>query len=118
MLKKEIWLVIRDLYSQGLGISKISEITGHDRKTVRKYLRLKAAPEPQKRKTRPSKLDPYKDYIIRKLNEGPYTAARLFREIKEMGFDGGETIVKDFVRTVRFQQEMPAVLRYEREGQN
>jgi len=68
-----------------LGISKISEITGHDRKTVRKYLRLKATPEPQKRKTRPSKLDPYKDYIMEKLSEGPYTAACLFREIKEMG---------------------------------
>ena len=58
MLKTEIWLVIRDLYSQGLSISKISEIAGHDRKTVRKDLRLKAVPEPQKRKTRPSKLDP------------------------------------------------------------
>ena len=63
MLKTEIWLVIRDLYSQGLSISKISEIAGQDRKTVRKDLRLKVVPEPQKRKTRPSKLDPYKDYI-------------------------------------------------------
>jgi transposase len=71
MLKTEVWLVIRDLYSQGLSVSKISEITGHDRKTVRKYLRLKAAPEPQKRKTGSSKLDPYKDYIMEKLSEGP-----------------------------------------------
>jgi transposase len=55
---------------------------------------------------------------MEKLSEGPYTDARLFREIKEMGFDSGETIVKDFVRTVRLQQEMPAVLRYDREGQS
>ena len=41
---------------------------------------------------------------MKKLSECPYTAASLFREIKEMGFDGGETIVKDFVRTVRLQQ--------------
>jgi len=113
MLKKEEWLLIRDLYSQGLSISKISERTGHDRKTVRKYLRRKTAPEPQKRPKRRSKLDPYKPYIMEKLNEGPYTAARLFREIKKMGFDGGETIVKDFVRKVRPEQGVPAVLRYE-----
>ena len=41
------------------------------------------------------------------------TAARLFREIQKMGFDGGETIVKDFVRKVRPKQGVPAVLRYE-----
>lgn len=105
--------MLRDSNSQGLNLSEIARKTGHDRKTVRKYLRRKTAPEPQKRSTRPSKLDPYKLYILKKLNEGPYTAARLFREIKEMGFNGGETIVKDFVRKVRPEQGVPAVLRYE-----
>ena len=109
----EEWLLIRDLYSQGLSISEIARQTGFDRKTVRKYLKLKTLPEPQKRPGRKSKLDPYKPYILEKLNEGPYTAARLYREIKEMGFDGGKTIVKDFVREVRPKQGVPAVLRYE-----
>jgi transposase len=76
--------VIRDLYSQGLSISKISEITGHDRKTVKKCLRIKAAPELQKRKTRPRKLDPYNNYIMQKLSEGSYTVAHLSRGIKEV----------------------------------
>lgn len=89
--------MIRDLYSQGLSISKISERTGKDRKTVRKYARQTTHPEMKKSSVKPSKLDPYKHYIIEKLNEAPYTAARLFREIKEQGYDGGETIVKDFV---------------------
>ena len=113
MLKMEEWLLIRDLYSQGLSISEISDRTGYDRKTVRKYINKKTALEPQKRPTRSSKLDPYKPYLLEKLNEGPYTAARLFREIKEVGFDGGETIVKDFVRKVRPKLGVPAVLRYE-----
>ncbi|AKB34787.1 Mobile element protein [Methanosarcina siciliae C2J] len=30
-----------------------------------------------------------------------------------MGFDGGETIVKDFVREIRPKQGVSAVLRYE-----
>jgi len=113
MLKTEEWLLIRDLYSQGYSISEIAKQTGFDRKTVRKYLRLKTLPEPQKRSGRKSKLDPFKPYILEKLEEGPYTAARLYREITEIGFDGGKTIVKDFIQQVRPEKGIPAVLRYE-----
>ena len=101
MLKKEEWLLIQELHSQFLRISEIARKTGHDRETVRKYLNLKTAPEPYKRPTRPSKLDPYKPYILKRLNEGPYATARIFREIQKMGFNGGETIVYIFVRKVR-----------------
>jgi Transposase and inactivated derivatives len=113
MLKVEEWLLIRDLYSQGFSISEISRQTGFDRKTIRKYLKIKTLPGPQKRPGRKSKLDPFKPYILEKLKVGPYTAARLYREIKEMGFDGGKTIVKDFIQKVRPIQVVPAVLRYE-----
>ena len=113
MLKVEEWLLIRDLYSQGFSISEISRQTGFDRKTIRKYLKIKTLPGPQKRPGRKSKLDPFKPYILEKLKEGPYTAARLYREIKEMGFAGGKTIVKDFIQKVRPKQVVPAVLRYE-----
>ncbi len=105
--------MIRDLHAQGLSISAISEKTGYDRKTVRKYLNLTSIPEPKKQAKKGSKLDNYKDYIIEKLHEGPFTAARLFREIQEMGFTGKYTIVKDFVREVRPEQGVEAVYRYE-----
>jgi transposase len=113
MLKVEDWLLIRDLYSQGFSISEISRRTGHARATVRKYLYMKTAPEPQKRPPKQSKLDPYKPYIEEKVIEGPYTAARLFREIQEMGYDGEITIVQDFIRKIRPKQGLQAVLRYE-----
>lgn len=70
MLKMEDWLVIRDYNSQNLNISKIARRTGHDRKTVRKYLN-KRAPEPLKRPIRQSKLDFFKPYILKKLSEYP-----------------------------------------------
>jgi len=113
MLKVEDWLLIRDLHLQGFSISEISRRTCYARETIRKYLNKKTAQEPQIRPPKPSKLDPYKPYIEEKINEGPYTAARLFREIKEMGYDGEMTIVKDFVRKIRPKQGVPAVLRYE-----
>jgi transposase len=113
MLKIEEWLMLRDLYSKGLNITEIASQTGFDKKTIRRYLTMNTLPEPQKHPERKSKLDPFKPYILEKLKEGPYTAARLYREIKEMGFDGGKTIVKDFIKEVRPKQEVLAVLRYE-----
>jgi transposase len=109
----EEWLLIKELFYRGFNKSEIARITGFDRKTVRKYLLQNTVPEPQKRPLKPSKLDPYKPYILEKLNEGPYTAVRLFREIQEMGFNGGETIVRDFIRKVRPKQGVPAIIRYE-----
>jgi len=113
MIETEEWFMIRDLHAQGLNITEISDKTGFDRKTVRKYLNLTAIPEPKQRAKRDSKLDNYKDYIIKKLHEGPFTAVRLFREIQEMGFTGKITIVSDFVRKVRPEQGVSATLRYE-----
>ena len=113
MLKKEEWLLIQDLHSKGFSTSEIARQTGYARETVRKYLNRKTAPEPQKRPGRKSKLDPYKPYILEKLNEGPYTAARLYREIQKMGFDGGETIVKDFIKEVRPKKGVPEVPGYD-----
>ncbi len=45
MLKMEEFLVIRDLYNQGLDITQIAKRTGYDRKTVRKYLSPKTCRE-------------------------------------------------------------------------
>jgi len=99
MLKTEEWLLMRDLYSQGFCISEIARQIDHDRKTVRKYLNLKMQPEPYKCLTRPSKLDPYKPYILKRIYENSCASACLYCEIQNMSFDGGETIVKDFVKT-------------------
>lgn len=105
--------MIRELFAQGLNIKAISDKTGYDRKTVKKYLDLTTIPEPKQRAKKESKLDEFKEYIVKKLHEGPFTAVRLFREIQERGFTGKCTIVRDFVRKVRPEYGIQAVLRYE-----
>lgn len=105
--------MLRDLYRQGLSISQIARQTGHDRKTVRTYVKSGELPVPKERAKKGSKLDAFKDFIINKLKEGPFTASRLFKEIQEMGFTGKYTIVKDFIREMRPKQGVPAVYRYE-----
>ena len=59
MLNMEDFLVIRDLYNQGLNISQIAQKTGFDRKTVRKHLSARTPPSVQPRAGKPSKLDDY-----------------------------------------------------------
>jgi transposase len=113
MIEMEAWFMIRELFAQGLNITAISDKTGYDRKTVKKYLDLTTIPEPKQRAKKESKLDEFKEYIIKKLHEGPFTAVRLFREIQERGFTGKCTIVRDFVRKVRPDYGVQAVLRYE-----
>ncbi len=58
---------------------------------------------------RTSKLDPFKPQIIRLLETHPYSAAQIVQRLREAGFDGGYTIVKDYVSTVR-PKRAPAFL--------
>ena len=54
------------------------------------------------RARQPSMLDPYKKTIDDRLQQYPeLSAARLFREVRELGFSGGYGTVKRYVRLVR-----------------
>ena len=101
MLPEGEFHMLRDLYRQGLSISEIARQTGYNRRTVNKYVKAKVPPVSRKPSAKPSKLDSYKDYIIQRLNSGPLTACRIYREIQDKVFTGKYTIVKDFVRQNR-----------------
>ena len=105
--------MLRDSFDEGLSISEIARQTGHDRKTIRKYINSETPPMRNKRSRDPGKIAPFKEYIISRLNEHPLTATRIYREIQEQGFTGKYGIVKNFIREVRPKIEVPAVYRYE-----
>lgn len=95
--------MILELRRQGLSVSAIAERTGHDRKTVRKYIREGlAAPKYKPRHPRPTVVEPYEAYLRERVSAWPeLTGERLLREIREQGYIGGRTAVNDFLRTVR-----------------
>jgi hypothetical protein len=73
---------------------------GIDRNTVRGRLRSDAPPVYQRASA--SKLDPFKDAIYRVLKADPQLPGRRIRElIAPLGFEGGKTIVDDYLREVR-----------------
>ncbi len=69
---------------------------------MRHYLSLDRPPETPRTRNKPSKLDPYKPYILERLEK--YTRLsriRLFEEIQELSYEGKITILGDYLRQVR-----------------
>lgn len=85
---------------QGLTVTQIARELALDARTVALWL---AEPYYRARKpvVRPSKLDPYKPTIRRLLETHPYSAVQVFQRLREAGYDGAITLVKDYVRRVR-----------------
>ncbi len=108
MIDYETFCQIRDLHQQGLKIRQIARQVQHHPHTVAKWL---AEPRYRARHltARASKLDPYKAQIRRWLAAHPYSAQQLFQRLREVGFDGGYTIVKSYVAEVR-PRRVPAFL--------
>ena len=96
-------VMILDLHRQGLGVSAIARRSGLDRKTVRKYIESGLEPPAYgPRQPRPAKVSPFEPYLRERVTAYPdLTGSRLHREIRELGYGGGYTMVKDFLREVR-----------------
>src|SRR4051794_14770779 len=85
----------------GVSIKEIARRTGRDRNTIRSALRSATAPK-YSRPAAGSKLDPFKDEIHRLLKaDAKLTGQRVRELIAPLGFDGGKTIVDDYLREVR-----------------
>ena len=104
---------IRAMRRQGLSITDIAEITGFDRKTIRKWLILAGTPRYGPRAPQPSKLDSFKPYIDERLSAGVWNARVLLRELRERGYAGGYTILKDYLHPRRQAAREVAVRRFE-----
>ncbi|HEY1360082.1 MAG TPA: IS21 family transposase [Thermoleophilaceae bacterium] len=102
MVGVEQWAEIRRLYFvKRLSIKEIVRHTGHCRNTIRRALRSPEAPR-YRRPPRPSKLDPFRDEIHRLLRDDPRLPGKRVRELlEEQGYDGGKTILDDYLREVR-----------------
>ena len=85
---------------QGLTASQIAKALVLDPRTVSYWLAQEHF-RPRKPSIRLSKLDPFKKEIVRMLEQHPYSAAQVFQRLREHGFDGGYSLVKTSVHTVR-----------------
>ena len=102
MVSVEQWAEVRRLrFVEGLAIREIRRRTGLHRETIRRAL-ASSTPPGYSRPARGSKLDPFKDEVHRLLRDDPGIESQRIRELLiEQGFEGGKTIVDDYVREVR-----------------
>lgn len=99
MIDYAIWCAIRDGTAQHLSPPQLAQNLGLDVKTVRHWIGRPYRPRPTPR--RPSKLDPFKGRIVAWLDAHPLSAQQVFQRLREAGFTGGISIVKDYVRAIR-----------------
>jgi len=101
MIDYELYCKIKDYHDQRhLTVPQIARELDLDERTVARWLATDKF-QPRQVTTRPSKLDPYKKQIVRWLESHPYTATQIFLRLREGGYCGGISIVKDYVHRVR-----------------
>ena len=104
------WCQIRDhLGRQQLTVTQTAQALGLDPRTVAYWSEAQFRPRAH---TTPhaSKLDPFKGQIVRWLDSHPYSAQQILQRLREIGFDGGRSIVKNYVARIRPRQH-PAFLK-------
>ncbi|HEY0942460.1 MAG TPA: IS21 family transposase, partial [Steroidobacter sp.] len=111
MLTQEQAVEIRILERQGRSIRQIMRETGLSRNTVRKYLRGGKA-EYGPREPRPCKLDPFKAYLLERIEQARpdwIPATVLMREIGARGYTGGISQLKAYVQAFKVSRVDPVV---------
>ncbi len=101
MLDKRTIFEIHRLKNMGWSDRKIARTLQIDRETVAKYVQH---PElaVQKRKTRPRKIDPFRDQVEQMLKKDQEVSATVIcQNLQKQGFDGKVTIVRDYLSKLR-----------------
>ena len=107
--------MILELHRQGVSVSAIARQVGLDRKTVRKYIEQGLEPPMYgPRPPRASKIAPFSRYLRERLAAFPQlTGRRLHRELRELGYSGGYSILTGFLRDIRPTAPAPFEVRFE-----
>ena len=101
MIDYETFCRLRQLRDEaGLKISQIATQLHLDPKTVANWIE-RATYQQRQGSRRSSKLDSFKDQIKSLVERHPYTAQQILQQLRQQGYTGGYSILKEFVRQVR-----------------
>ena len=101
MIDYETYCKIKDCHErQQLTVAQTARALGLHAQTVAKWA-IRTPYQARQSVPRSSRLDPFKTRVVRLLETHPYSAQQIYQRLREDGFEGGFTIVKDYVRKVR-----------------
>lgn len=104
-------LAARAMIESGLSKKEVARRLGMHRSTLYRQLTGRSDPHRKRR----SKLDPYREYIKSRLRSFNLPATVMIEEIRERGYIGGLTILKDYMREVKQGNIRRLVERFETE---
>jgi transposase len=97
----EQWRNIRRLYLAKADLRDICRQLGISARTVYRYKDLTEPPPRTAYKRKASVLDPYVPYLVKRWEEGCHNGKRLYREIREQGYQNSEEICARFTAQLR-----------------
>jgi transposase len=97
----EQWRNIRRLYLAKADLRDICRQLGISARTVYRYKDLTEPPPRPAYKRKASILDPYVPYLVKRWDEGCHNGKRLYREIREQGYENSEEICARFTAQLR-----------------
>lgn len=114
MVGRGEFMDIHEAWARGNSVSEIARQTGRDRKTIRRLLQA-GGPVARKQREVSSKLDPFREYLLgRVLSLEPVSNAEvLYDEIREQGYQGGKSILRNFLHPFRQLARERATVRFE-----
>jgi transposase len=100
---RERYEAVQALLAQGKGIKPIMRELGLAKETVRRFARAASAEDllAKARGRRPSVLDEFKPYLHQRWNAGCTNMLQLHTEIKQAGYPGSYSIVRNYLQPFR-----------------
>ena len=95
------WKDIRRLYLAGADLRHICRQLGISARTVYRYKDLEEPPPRRTHGRRKSVLDPYVPYLLERWSQGCRNGKRLFREIRQRGYQNSEETCARFIAQIR-----------------
>lgn len=104
---------MKQLLAEGMSITEVARRMGCSRQTV--YNQRYRDDDEVEPPPRPSKLDPYRTYIESRLERFDLPSTVLLAELRQRGYQGGITILREFVSAIKDRFTQKVVDRFETE---
>lgn len=105
--------MIKQMRIHGAYIIDIARQIGCSERTVRRHLSEPECPRQVPSRRRMRKLEPYMAFIDMRLSEHVWNAQVIFQEIKAQGYDGGTTVLREYIQPKRRLRHGRETVRFE-----
>jgi transposase len=115
MISRGDFMDMKAQHERGVYLKDIAAELDVSPKTISRALKRGSAPPGKRPKARGSILDPYKPFIDEETRNGVWNAEVLHFKLKKRGYEGGVTLIKDYIRPKRPLRKSKATVRFETE---